>query len=380
MIIARDCINDKILKYSKESDSFTEQSSAKISREDMPFIGPGLIDLHINGVNGVDFNDTSLNDEGLLSATKYLLGMGVTEFFPTVITNSVHNTRQILSAIDKACLAQPLLDQCIGGIHLEGPFISRSDGYRGAHKKSYVMAPDWDLFCSFQRASGNRVRIISLSPEWDNAVDFIKRGKQEGLLVAIAHSRADTRQVQAAVEAGAGLSSHLGNSLPLMIPRHPNIIWDQLAEDRLYASIIADGFHLPDSFIRVVLKTKKKKTILVSDATHFSGLTAGIYETHIGNEVVLEEDGRLSIKGSGGLLAGATKLLTENVQYLISKKLADTGRAWYMASVGPAKLLGYENRQAVSRSGDFVLFNIKDGRIVIYRVYKNGKPVWNGRK
>ena len=375
-LVAIDCISGKAVKYRIDHGGVAYAGPAEGEMENLPFAGPGLVDLQINGVNGIDFNDTSLSEDGLLAAARYLLARGVTTFFPTVITNSQENAGRILSVIDRACRAMPEVAGSIGGIHLEGPFISESDGYRGAHDRKYVRAPDWDLFCSFQRASGNRIKIITISPEWEDSVGFIRRCRKNGVIVGIAHSRAGTGRIAEAVDAGARLSTHLGNSVPLMLPRHPNIIWDQLAEDRLFATIVADGYHLPDSFIRVVLKVKKSRTLLISDATCFAGRAPGTYRTHIGGEVVLEEGGRLSMKGEQGLLAGAARLLPENIEYLISKDIAKLSRAWYMASCGPAEFAGL--RKTCKRPGDYsdmVVFGLGDGKINVSRVIRQGEIV-----
>lgn len=372
--LSKDCISGNIVKYGPDLDIL--HSLPGTERDNLPYSGPGLVDLQINGVNGVDFNSASLNEKELISAAGYLLSRGVTTFYPTVITNRAGNIRHILSVINNACLASPLLNQCIGGIHLEGPFISKSDGYRGAHERSLVRAPDWNLFSSFQEASGNRIKIITLSPEWDNSYDFIERCRQQHLLVSIGHSDASSDQVDSAVRAGAILASHLGNGVPLMLERHPNILWDMLSRDELYTSIVADGFHLPDSFIRVVLKVKKQKAILVSDATCFSGLAPGIYKTLIGSEVLLEDNGRLSMVNGGGLLAGATKTLIENVQYMISKGFSDMSGSWSMASAGPGRLIDSRpDTVPGSRKKDMVVFDFKQGKILVREVYKNGKPV-----
>jgi N-acetylglucosamine-6-phosphate deacetylase len=345
--------------------------------EALPYVGPGLVDLQINGVNGIDFNDISLNEDGVQAATSYLLSRGITTFYPTVITNSEENTVNVLSVIDRACGTFPLADRCIGGIHLEGPFISPADGYRGAHDSSHIRPPDWDLFCRYQTSSGNRIRIITMSPEWDNSAEFISKCRKNGVLVGIAHSRADSNRIIAAVEAGASLSTHLGNSVPLMLPRHPNIIWDQLADDRLYASIVADGHHLPDSFIRVVLKVKENKTILVSDATRFAGLPPGEYKAHIGGEVVLEEDGRLGIKGEGGMLAGAARLLTENIEYLVNREIVTLSSAWHMASCLPAEFAGLpKGGKARGDYQDMVEFDYQGGKIIILKVIKQGEIIF----
>lgn len=380
-VVAIDCYSGRIEKYYGGLKIKDVPDDAGEPGEQLPFAGPGLVDLQVNGVKGVDFNSVEVDPDAILYAAEFLLSRGVTTFCPTVITNSVASTLKILEVINKACEAMPLVDRCIGGIHLEGPFISLADGYRGAHMERFVRAPDWQLFCRFQQASGNRIKIIGLSPEWNDSIDFIERCRKNGLLVSICHSAADGRQVEAAVRAGARLASHLGNAVPLMLPRHPNIIWELLAQEKLCASIIADGFHLPDSFIRVVLKATLGSTILVSDATSFAGLSPGVYRAHIGSEVLLEESGRLSMKGSGGMLAGAAKILPENVEYLMENSLANLPQAWYMASGRPSRLAGLHRGIAGrERQHDMVLFDLINGRIVIREVFKGGEPVWRIEK
>jgi N-acetylglucosamine-6-phosphate deacetylase len=361
--IARDCLTGKMVKYDPVTGKSTGTGNSSGYGVDIPFIGPGLVDLQVNGINGVDFNSVSLDEEGLIAAARYLKGRGVTTFFPTVITNTKKDTFHILSVINKACLARPFLQQCIGGVHLEGPFISGEDGYRGAHNRELVRLPDLSLFQRYQEAAGNRIRIVTISPELDNSADFISKCWGNGIIVSLGHSNAGREDIDAAIAAGATLFSHLGNGLPLNLPRHPNILWEVLSKDDLYASIIADGFHLPDSFIRVVMKAKGRKAVLISDATCFSGLPPGFYRSSIGAEVVLGEDGRLSMKQGGGLLAGSAKDLLDNVQYLISNQLAEISTAWSMASALPAKVVGLRNRSRV-------VFSLSDGKITINRVYE----------
>ncbi|MGF1587371.1 MAG: N-acetylglucosamine-6-phosphate deacetylase [Bacteroidales bacterium] len=374
--LAIDCLSGQVFHY---GDNLEINKAGQLSGDNksvLPYAGPGLIDLQINGINGIDFNSVSLNCEGMVSAANYLLSKGVTTFFPTVITNTEENTRYILSVINEACHKNALLDRCIGGIHLEGPFISPADGYRGAHNKDLVRAPDWNLFLNYQKVSGGRIKIITLSPEWENSTGFIKKCREEGLLATIAHSRATPVQINASVDAGVALASHIGNGLPLEIPRHPNVLWEILASEKIYISLIADGFHLPDSFIRVVLKVKMDKAILVSDATCFSGLAPGVYKSPIGSEVLLEANGRLSMNNGRGLLAGATRTLLENVQYMVCNNLADLRGAWYMASAGPRRLIKENIHLNDPGDKDLVLFNYEEGEIVVSEVFKNGKSAW----
>lgn len=363
------------LVVSQTIDHITDHSS---EANDLPFIGPGLIDLQVNGINGVDFNDPDLTVEGMKNATHYLLSQGVTGFFPTLITNSDENILKILGTILKACNAYSLVNECIAGIHLEGPFLSIMDGARGAHDKQYIKPPCWDLIKKFQKASGGKIRLITLAPEWENSPEFIAKCRKEGILVSIGHTNATPEQIHAGVLAGATLSTHLGNAVPLMLPRHPNLLWEQLAKDELYISIIADGFHLPNSFLKVALKVKEGKVLLVSDATCFSGMKPGEYRSHIGDEVVLHKGGKLALKNSNGLLAGATKTLLENIQFLVDQNLASLSKAWEMGSTAPAKYLGMHNYGIQpNQAADLVLFSLADNNALkIHQVIKRGEVVY----
>ncbi len=341
------------------------------------FVGPGLIDLQINGVNGIDFNLSTLTTADIINATHYLLSCGVTSYFPTVITNSDENIITILRAIDEACKTDELVNACVTGIHLEGPFLSPLEGARGAHSEKYIKAPDWELFKKFREASGGRIRIVTLAPEWENAPAFISGCKHDGIIVSIGHSLANTQHISNAVAAGAGMSTHLGNGIPLMLPRHPNVVWDQLAADALYACIIADGIHIPDSFIKVAMKVKGRSLMIVSDATCFAGMQPGEYESHIGGIVVLDGNKRISLKSSPGLLAGAAKTLPENIETLVRHRLCALGEAWQMASVNVSAFLEAHGVPVAAEKDDLVVFEEDGGSVIVKCVVKGGKIVFD---
>ncbi|MEM6846365.1 MAG: amidohydrolase family protein [Bacteroidota bacterium] len=371
------CLTGQAEEYLIDAGIIQRINQLEEPSEDLSYVGPGLIDLQINGIHGVDFNDLSLTPPDLLDITYLLSKQGVTTFFPTLITNADENILYLLNTIKQACEAYPLVDNCIGGIHLEGPFISREDGARGAHPREYVQAPNWDLLQRFQQASGNRIKLITLAPEWDGSVTFIQQCRAAGIRVALGHTLADSEQIELAVKAGATLATHLGNAVPTVLPRHPNLLWDQLAQDDLYASIIADGFHLPNNFIKVVMKVKQERTLLISDATQFCGMPPGEYTTHIGGRVVLESHGRLAINDGSGLLAGATKSLLENVQFLLNEQLTSLSQAWSMASVYPAQFLGKNVPLAVGQLADLVQFSFNREEVKIENVMKGGEWVEN---
>ncbi|MEO0331853.1 MAG: amidohydrolase family protein [Bacteroidota bacterium] len=369
------CLTGQAEEYLIDNGIIQRVNQLKESAKNFPCIGSGLIDLQINGTHGVDFNDLSLTLPDLLNVTHQLLRQGVTSFFPTLITNSDENLIHLLNTINQACEMYPLVDACVGGIHLEGPFISQKDGARGAHPRQYVKAPNWDLFQRFQQASGNRIKLITLAPEWDGSTIFIQQCRAADVRVALGHTLANAEQIESAVKAGATLATHLGNAVPMQLPRHPNLLWDQLAQDELYASMVADGFHLPNNFMKVVMRMKPERTLLVSDATQFCGMPPGEYTTHIGGKVVLESNGRLAINDGSGLLAGAAKSLLENVQYLLDKQLTSLSQAWSMASVYPAQFLGKGMPLSVGQSADLIEFSFDHGKVRNVRVMKSGERV-----
>src|SRR5687767_6042597 len=205
----------------------------------------GLIDIQINGYDGVDFNAPSSNTEQIVSATRKLRRTGVSAFCPTIITESFDHMAQCVSNLVRAAGESPEFARAMLGVHVEGPYISPEDGPRGAHPKRHARPPDWAEFQRLQDAASGRIRIVTLSPEWSGAIDFIERATDSGVVAAIGHTAATPAQISDAARAGARLSTHLGNGSHAKIDRHPNYIWEQLANDDLWASFIVDGHHLP---------------------------------------------------------------------------------------------------------------------------------------
>lgn len=342
------------------------------------WVAPGLIDLQINGGYGYDFNSLPLTTDTVIQATRRLWEKGLTLFYPTVITNGDEEIEQLLRVIDAACLEDEAVGSTIGGIHLEGPFLSPEEGPRGAHDSRHIKAPDWALFTRWQAASGNRIRIVTLSPEWPEAAGFIRACVESGIIVSIGHTAATPEQIREAVEAGATMSTHLGNGAHLTLPRHPNYIWEQLAQDQLWAGMIADGYHLPDSVIKVMLRAKQSKAVLVSDAVYLSGMPPCEYETHIGGHVVLTPEGRLHLARKPELLAGSAMMLADAVWRLARSGLCAFSEAWDMASVLPAQAMGQGERHGLMRGAqaDFVLLEKREEVFRILETVKGGRSVY----
>ncbi|WP_420151412.1 N-acetylglucosamine-6-phosphate deacetylase [Spirosoma sp.] len=345
---------------------------------DLPLIGPGLIDLQVNGFGGVDVNSDTLTVEQIDTLTQLLWSQGVTSYLPTVITNSSERIKTALRTIREACDRFPMVRKSIAGFHLEGPFISTEEGPVGAHPKAHVKPPDWSLFGEFMEASGGLIRIVTLSPEWPESADFIQNCVAAGVIVSIGHTAATSEQIREAVAAGARLSTHLGNASHQVLPRHPNYIWDQLAQDDLTACVIADGFHLPDSVLKVVMNVKGERALLVSDSVGLAGCEPGQYSTHIGDNVVLTKEGKLHLAGKPNVLAGSAQPLIWGVQHLLSCQLATLPTAWNMASLGPGRLLGLPQSKGltVGAPADLVVFDQIDDKLLILETHKAGQKMY----
>lgn len=324
---------------------------------EIPWISPGWIDLQVNGYEGLDF--AAMHAADVAEVTTRLTADGVTRYLPTITTNSFETTHGALKRIAQALRESPKQAFCIPGIHLEGPYISRVDGPRGAHPLAHCREYSWDEFVAWQEAAEGKIRLLTLSPEYRGAAEFISRVVATGVVVAIGHTAANSEQISAAVGAGATLSTHLGNGSHAILPRHPNYIWDQLADDRLMASLIADGFHLPPATLKSMIKAKGlERCILISDVTSLAGVPPGRYDTGLG-EVEVLEDGRLVVAGQRTLLAGAALPLEVGVANAMNFAGLNLPQAISLVTQNPARLLGLATPSLDDGRGDLVLLMIR---------------------
>ena len=337
--------------------SVTPLSSAN---GNLPYIGPGFVDVQINGYGGQEFNDFDLTTEHVLRISRDQDVCGVTRYCPTTTTHSFELHAHVMRTIALACETIPEVASRVAGIHLEGPYISREDGPRGAHPLAYCRPPDWNEFSRWQEASGGRIRIITLSPEYDEAPQFIAKAAKSGVLVAIGHTAASSEQIKAAVDAGARFSTHLGNGAHGQIRRHPNYIWDQLADDRLWASLIVDGHHLPASVVQSFVRGKTPgRCLLVSDITGMAGMPVGRYDRPGLGAVEVLEDGRLVVAGQRQYLAGAALPMGVAIPNVMRMAGVSLKTALEMASVRPAELLGETPvRLESGAAADLILFKL----------------------
>ncbi|UVY84094.1 amidohydrolase family protein [Brachybacterium sp. NBEC-018] len=335
--------------------------------EDLPFLAPGLIDLQVNGFGGIDINGPEVSAERITAMSDALAGIGVTTWVPTIVTASEEAICHALRCIAETRASSPALAHAIPFAHVEGPFLSAEDGPRGVHDIEQIRPLDADEVTRWQ--SAGPVGLVTVSPHTDDAPEQIARIVTGGVMVAVGHTHASTPQITAAVDAGASLSTHLGNGIFPRLARHPNPIWTQLAEDRLTCGLIADGHHLPPETLEVMLRAKgPDRAFLVSDATELAGREPGLHRTAVGGEVELTEDGRLSYVGTE-MLAGAASDVAAGLRFVLRSTSLSLHDALALVTRTPGRVLGRDTTLRTGAVADLVTLTA-DG--TIQQVWRHG--------
>jgi N-acetylglucosamine-6-phosphate deacetylase len=349
------------------------------SHEDMR-IAPGFIDIQVNGFAGVDFNQPDFKGDDLVEACRNLLETGVTVFCPTLITADYDRLARNIVEVRQACKKHSLVRSMVLGIHLEGPYINAEDGPRGAHPKAHVSHPDWNQFEKLLELGQGLVRMVTLAPELPGGLAFIKKASQSGLVVGIGHCSPKPEVVDRAVDAGAKISTHLGNGTHQLLDRHKNYLQKQLAHDGLMASLICDGIHLPEYFVKNVVRAKgRAKVVLITDATAASHAPPGRYP--LGDLAVeADDEGALRLAGTP-YLTGSTLTMERAIGNCADFAGIPLSSAVKMATVNPARLFeGISGKLEHGQRADLVLFKAKREQIRIERVYLAGRLLYSAEE
>ncbi len=346
---------------------------------DAPFIAPAWIDLQVNGYAAVDYNSPSTPIDEITRSVDVLHSTGTARFFPTVITGSHANMLGALRNLVRAKERNPSIE----AFHVEGPHICPDDGPRGAHPVSAVRPPDIEEYKRLQDAAEGNIRLITLSPEYPEAPAYIEAVVRDGVVISIGHTKATGEQIQAAVSAGATKSTHIGNGAHAEMRRHPNYIWEQLAEDRLNAGFIVDGIHIGAAFLKVALRAKTPaRAVLVTDASMPALAEPGEYM--LGEvPVELTLDGRVVLRG-GDRLAGSALRMDDAIGNVVRMAGSTLTEALTMATRNPARVGRIGGRQrglAPGDRADLVLFRWDEEakKVTVLETIVSGESVWRAQ-
>ena len=328
---------------------------------------PGLIEVHSHGCAGADFSDGDY--EGLKAMAKQYAAWGVTSFAPASMTLPY-------DVLSKAfATAKQLVEENIEGlsvlrgIQMEGPFFCYAK--RGAQNADYLQNPDFEGFKKLYDDCGGLVRIVDVAPELPGAAEFVAKAS-ELCTVSIAHTDSDYDHAKAAVDAGVTHLTHLYNAMPAIHHRNPGVIPAAVENPKVRAEIIADGYHIHPSSVRLAFTMFKDRMILVSDSGRCAGKDEG-YQFDLGGQMAEIRGGVAKLVGTETIACSASdmwKCLRNTISWGIPEEEAVRAASW-----NPAKALGAESKIGSIETGKYADFVITNADYSEKRVFIGGKEI-----
>lgn len=327
---------------------------------------PGLCDMHTHGGYGVCFDE--IKEEDFEKINQYYVSKGATSVLATTSTIDERKLKKQLTILAKLCEDYPVFK----GIHMEGPFLSLE--YKGGMMKEYLQTPSVEKFKEYQRCAKGYIKLITISPEIDGAVEFIKKVSETGVVVSLGHSGATYEQTNLALANGARSFTHTFNAMKPITHKTEGSILINALESDAYIEIIADGKHVNKDLFKLLLKCKgKNKIIGISDSLKEAGLPDGDY---------IKEDGRILRKNGMDLIymdsntrAGSSIGIFECLFNFSEFTNLDIEECLPVYSKNVADLLNL-NSGVIKEGKDADFIIVKDNKIA--KVFSKGECVFDG--
>jgi len=327
------------------------------------FAGPALFDIQVNGYGGRSCClESEDKKDALPFITRLFREVGVGWWIPTICTYSYETMSTACRLIAEVLREDSEMAAAIPGIHIEGPYLSRDEGSRGVHPLEHIRPPDWDEFQRMQELAEGHIIYITVAPEVEGAIEFIRKCADSGVVVGMGHTSLERDDLLRAVDAGATLSTHLGNGAKDRIQRHNNFLWYQLANRKTYASFITDGHHLPEDCLYCMLRAKGLDlSVITSDCVSLGGMPPGVY-----GDVEILPSGRTVAIGTPNL-AGGTNNQKDCVERVIALGKVSHAQGWALGSTQPAKVFGMDNRLGIEAG--------KEATLTVYHYDEDGPKI-----
>lgn len=358
-----------------QGQALLKQADTVVQLQEDDILCPGFIDLHIHGLHGADVMDGTT--EALRTMCEALPQYGVTSFFPTTMTAKYEMLHDVLTTTGS------YIEQChqegtgLGGaiplgIHLEGPWIHKD--YVGAQNPSYVQDPTVRAAQDVFRWSQGHIKLVTLAPERQGALDVIHFFAEKGVVCSVAHSSATLEEVRVAVEQGLRHVTHTFNAMTGLHHRQPGIVGAAMGEERLTSEVIADLIHVHEWAIALLYRLKgKERLALITDSIRATGLPDGTYD--LGGQTVVVTNGRAALVN--GSLAGSILTMNQAVRNMVERVGVPLVDALHMASATPARISGFSHRKGMIRKrydADLIIFDSKNYEIK--QTWVAGQSVW----
>ncbi|MBI3764428.1 MAG: N-acetylglucosamine-6-phosphate deacetylase, partial [Chloroflexi bacterium] len=306
-------------------------------------VAPGLIDVHTHGAGGAQAIDGT--PESLAKLSAFYARHGVTGFLAT-IAGANESIERGIGGVVEFLRGETPPGAAILGIHLEGPFINPARP--GAFRPETIVPPDSTLLERYLDRAAGHMRLITLAPELDGALDLVRRAAARGIVVSAGHSQATWDEMRRAFDAGLRHATHTFNAMSGLHHRDPGILGAALADDRFTAEIIADGIHVHPAMVRLLVRAKRvERAVLITDSVGAAGLPEGTYHFEEMEITVSAGSARLA----NGTLAGSVLTMDRGVANLVAFGAASLPEAIAMGSLNPARAIGLGNRKGCVAPG-----------------------------
>ena len=328
---------------------------------------PGFVDVHIHGAGGHDVMEGT--GDALKAVASTIAGHGTTSFVATTVTASPDAICRSAEGVARYFGLQHEAGDLraeVLGVHFEGPFISPLR--RGVHPPEFLKLPSADLLAQFIAAAKGRAQILTIAPELLGAMPCIDAARKAGMVVAIGHTDATYEQARAAIARGAHHAVHVYNAMRPFTHRDSGVIGAVLTTPEVTAELIADGVHVDETAMRLLLQAKGPSgVILVSDGISATGMPDGKYM--LGTFEVTVSDG--VCRNAEGKLAGSTLTLDRALRNIVNLG-TPLSHALRMLTLNPATLLGLEFKKGALRAGADADLVLLDESLHVTNVWTRG--------
>lgn len=330
-VLVQDGIIQRVIS-TEEADQIADVQETL--NADGAWLLPGFVDVHVHGGGGGDFMDASA--EAFDAITRFHAAHGTTAMLATTVTQS----REALTSVFEAVNGYQGSYARLVGIHLEGPFVSPK--MAGAQNPSFMLPPQQSWLEAWEEQYPGLLRLLTLAPEYEGALELIEWLDQHGIVAACGHTEASYDRMQEAAQHGLRHAVHTFNAMKGLHHREPGTVGAVLTDDRIVAEIIADGHHVHPAGIALLARMKTKNNlVLITDAISAAGLGNGQYS--LGGLDVTVKDGVATLT-HGNSLAGSTLTMIGALRFMVERVGLSVAEASELASYNPAKQLGMEDR------------------------------------
>ena len=328
----------------KESAGLPDFSDADLVDAGGNYVLPGLVDIHSHGAVGHDFCDEDV--KGLKEILAYEKSVGVTSYCPTSMTFPEEKLSRVFAQIPEVMEEEDSRYARVLGINMEGPFISPAK--IGAQNPDYVMKADVDMFRRLDHNCGNAIRLVTLAPEVEGNMDFIRELKDE-VHISIGHTAAGYDTASEAFALGADHVTHLFNAMPAFAHRDPGVVGAAADHQRVYAEVICDLIHIHPSMIRAIFSfLGEERMVLISDSMEATGMEDGVYQ--LGGQKVKKEGAYARLLD--GTIAGSVTCLFDGFRNAVKAGIP-LESAIRLVTMNPAKSIGMEDQVGIIAEGNY---------------------------